>query len=58
MAQHEADELFRLVAGCARPGLPECRKTPGDGIHFTDGEGKVLFINKAYTRRQSVRRTY
>lgn len=27
-----------------------------DGIHITDGEGKVLFINQAYTRTTGIRR--
>ena len=26
-----------------------------DGIHITDGEGKVLFINQAYTRTTGIR---
>ena len=49
MAQHEADELFRLVAELCpdRLDFREVCEHLYDGIHITDGEGKVLFINQA-----------
>jgi len=57
MAQHEADELFRLVAELCpdRLDFREVCENLYDGIHITDGEGKVLFINKAYTRTTGIR---
>ena len=57
MAQHEADELFRLVAELCpdRLDFREVCEHLYDGIHITDGEGKVLFINEAYTRTTGIR---
>ena len=57
MAQHEADELFRLVAELCpdRLDFREVCENLYDGIHITDGEGKVLFINTAYTRTTGIR---
>lgn len=55
--QREADELFRLVVELCpdRLDFREVCDNLYDGIHITDGEGKVLFINKAYTRTTGIR---
>ena len=50
MAQHEADELFRLVAELC-PDRLDFREV----CENLYGEGKVLFINKAYTRTTGIR---
>ena len=52
----ETDQLFRqVVARC--PRLVDYREVCDnlyDGIHITDGEGTVLFINQAYTRTTGI----
>lgn len=56
-AREEGDALFRLVVQLC-PGRVDFRKVCEnlyDGIHITDGEGRVLFINEAYTRTTGIR---
>ena len=57
MSAQEADELFRLVVELCpdRLDFREVCDNLYDGIHITDGEGKVLFINRAYTRTTGIR---
>lgn len=53
---NDADLLFRqVIARC--PQLVDFRvvcENLYDGIHITDGEGTVLFINQAYTRTTGI----
>ena len=52
----ETDQLFRrVVSRCPRlVDFREVCENLYDGIHITDGEGTVLFINQAYTRTTGI----
>ena len=53
----EADRLVELLSPCCRERLDfrEVCENLYDGIHIADGEGRVLFINSAYTRTTGIR---
>ena len=52
----ETDQLFRrVISRCPRlVDFREVCENLYDGIHITDGEGTVLFINQAYTRTTGI----
>lgn len=52
MTSDEIDRLFRQATGLL--DFCEVCEHLYDGIHITDGEGTVLFINKAYTRTTGI----
>ena len=53
----EADRLVELLSPCCQERLDfrEVCENLYDGIHIADGEGRVLFINSAYTRTTGIR---